>query len=264
MHAINHKYPIISLSQVSYSYEENRLAVQDISFDIHKGDYIGLIGPNGGGKTTILKIMLGLLVPNTGTVSLFGKDIRQFTEWHRIGYVPQRATVIDQQMPLTVEEVVLMGTYAKRGLFRMVTPHDKEKMKKALEEVDMLEFRKRNIADLSGGQQQRVFIARALAGDPAVMFLDEPTVGVDTAAQKQFYALLKRLNQNFHITLLLVSHELDVVAREATKVACIHTTLACFATPEDLSKDLHLQKMYGETMKRLLHHHHSAEREGYS
>lgn len=255
MQTVDHTNSIIELQNISYSYGNANFAVQNISFNIHKGDYLGIIGPNGGGKTTLLKIMLGLIPPAGGTVKLFGQDIHEFRNWHKIGYVPQKATSFDTNFPLTVEEVVIMGTYARRGMFRAVTNKDKEKAQTALMQVEMMDFKDRLIGDLSSGQQQRVFIARALAAEPEVIFLDEPTVGVDVHAQEQFYLLLQKLNRKLHLTLVLVSHELDVVVREATEVACINCNLTCYCTPKELLKEGSLNSLYGKELKYILHNH---------
>ena len=185
MHQVTHSHAIIELDRVCFSYSTEEV-IKDVTLEIHKGDYVGIIGPNGGGKSTILKLMIGILKPTDGSVKLFGTDIQGFKDWEKIGYVPQK-THIEMNFPITVEELVAMGRYGKRGLFRFPTKEDKEKTLQALKQVDMHDFKNRQISDLSGGQQQRVFIARALASEPEVIFLDEPTVGVDIKTQKQFY-----------------------------------------------------------------------------
>lgn len=255
MQTVDHTKNILELHAVSFSYGATERAVNDISFNIHKGDYLGIIGPNGGGKTTLLKIMVGLLRPTQGRVKLFGQDIDVFHDWYKVGYVPQKATQFDANFPVTVEEVVAMGTYAKRGLFHMRTTEDAKTVQAALSEVDMLPFQKRHIGDLSSGQQQRVFIARALATKPEIIFLDEPTVGVDSATQEQFYVLLKKLNRQLNLTLVLVSHELDIVAREATEVACINGNLSCYCTPKELMEKGSLKNLYGKELKYIFHTH---------
>ena len=255
MQPVDHKTNIIELHNISFSYTNHENILENITFSVHKGDYLGIIGPNGGGKTTLLKIMLGLLKPTTGTIKLFGKNINNFKNWEKIGYVPQKASHFDNSFPATVKEVVAMGRYAKRGLFHMTNKKDAEKVKEALEQVEMWEYRNRQVGDLSGGQQQRVFIARALATTPEVIFLDEPTVGVDVKTQEQFYELLKKLNRELALTLVLVSHELDVVVKEATEVACINCKLVCYCTPKELMKNGGLEQIYGKDLKYLLHAH---------
>lgn len=236
MHAVDHDKNSIEISHVSFSYDDTEV-LRDITFEIHKGDYLGLVGPNGAGKTTLLKIMLGLLAPKTGRVLLFGRDARQFQDWPKIGYVPQKAVHFDKRFPATVFEVVLMGRAALRGIGRRFTQEDRMMAEDALKTAEMWEYRNRLIGDLSGGEQQRVFIARALVTKPEVIFLDEPTTGVDAVSQEEFYALLRKLNQESQATLVLISHDIERVLREAMHIACIDRTLVCHGSPEDYKKE---------------------------
>jgi zinc transport system ATP-binding protein len=251
---IDHTKNIIEVKNVSFSYSGEEV-LSYVSLNVHKGDYIGLIGPNGGGKTTLLKIMLGLLKPDEGSVRLFGTDLTNFKDRYKLGYVPQKANNFDPNFPITVEEVVAMGRYGKKGLFRGLNSSDQEIIKDSLEKVNMWKYRSRIIGDLSGGQQQRVFIARALASQPEVILLDEPTIGVDVETQEQFYKLLQKLNKEFEITLILVSHDINVVANETTEVAYVNKTLIYDANPKDLLEDDSLEKTYGKKVKLIAHHH---------
>lgn len=244
MQKLDHTQTLLELKDTSFSYGKENV-LQAVSLAIHKGDYIGIVGPNGGGKSTLLKLMLGLLKPQKGIVELFGEDISKFRDWYKIGYVPQK-TAIDINFPVTVEEVVLMGTYPRRGLFHRTTQQDKNDVKEALEQVEMYEMKNRQIGDLSGGQQQRVFIARALVTHPEIIFLDEPTVGVDVKTQKQFYSLLRNLNQKLSLTLILASHELDVVAHEATELGYINRTLEYYGEPTDFLKGEYFHELIGK------------------
>ncbi len=249
MQQVNHTHTIIELDNVSFSYTSEEV-IKDVSLEIHKGDYLGLIGPNGGGKSTLLKLMLGVLKPTKGSVKLFGQDIKHFKDWSKIGYVPQK-TFFDMNFPVTVEEIVMMGRFGRLGLFNFPKQEDKAKVDEALSQVQMLEYKTRQINDLSGGQQQRVFIARALATEPEIIFLDEPTVGVDVKTQKQFYALLRKLNKELDLTLVLVSHELDVVAHESTELGYINRTLEYFGDPDEFLKGEYFHELIG---KKGLHH----------
>lgn len=233
MQPIDHTKNIIEVEGVSFSYDGKNEVLSNITLGIHQGDYIGLIGPNGAGKTTLLKIMLGLLIPAKGRVKLFGEDIKDFKDWHKIGYVPQKATSFDANFPVTVREVVLMGIYGKRGLFHRITSQDRRQTEEALLQVDMLPFADRLIGDLSGGQQQRVFIARALVSQPEVIFMDEPTAGIDRNAEDEFYDLLRKLNRDLGLTLVLVSHDITRVANETMHIACVDRTLSCYLSPEE-------------------------------
>ncbi len=252
--SVDHNKNIIEIKNVSFGYTDEPV-LKNISLNIHQGDYLGIIGPNGGGKTTLLKIILGLLQPQSGTIKIFGQDSNNFKDRFKFGYVPQKAINFDTKFPATVEEVVAMGRYAKRGLLRRLTPEDKRQVRKALQEVDMLEHKNRLIGDLSGGQQQRVFIARALASQPEIIFLDEPTAGVDNKTQEQFYALLKKLNETLNLTLILVSHDIDVIAHEVTEIAFVNQTLIYHGTPEKMLSGDYLQKLYGKNIKFILHDH---------
>ncbi|HYM65252.1 MAG TPA: metal ABC transporter ATP-binding protein [Candidatus Sulfotelmatobacter sp.] len=242
---INHKQNIIELHNLSFSYQ-NEEVIKDISLSVHKGDYLGIVGPNGGGKSTLLKLILGLLTPTRGEVLLFGQALEKFKDWSKFGYISQQVAHIDPTFPMSVEEIVTMGRYAKLGLFHFPMKKDREAVQKALEQVGMWDFRKRLIGDLSGGQQQRVFIARALAGEPEVIVLDEPTVGVDEKTQKQFYTLLQSLNNKLNLTLLLVSHELDIVSHEATEIAYINRDLVYYGFPKAFLDSEYVEKLTGK------------------
>lgn len=244
MQQVDHSLTIVELDRVCFSYSSEEV-VKDVSIQIHKGDYLGIVGPNGGGKTTLLKIMLGLLKPKDGQVKLFGYDIADFDRWPKIGYVPQRKFV-ESNFPITVLEMVAMGRYGKRGLFHFPNKDDKQKAFDALERVEMLDFAKRNINELSGGQQQRVYIARALASEPEIIFLDEPTVGVDVKTQKEFYLFLRKLNKEFDLTLILITHELDIVAHEATELGYINRTLEYYGDPEEFLKGKYFHDLIGK------------------
>jgi zinc transport system ATP-binding protein len=247
MQQVDHKNTIIELSGVTYSYpDEHDSAIENVSLSVHKGDYLGIVGVNGGGKSTLLKVMVGLLTPQKGTVKLFGTDIKHYKDWSKIGYISQHISHIDTHFPMTVEEAVMMGRYAKIGLFHFPSKRDKDLVKEALSQVEMLEFKNRLIGDLSGGQQQRVFIARVLTGQPEVIVLDEPTVGVDMKTQKQFYSLLQKLNTKLELTLILVSHELDIVAHEATEIAYINRELVYTGFPDKFLHSEYFEKLSGK------------------
>lgn len=255
MQIVDHTKNIIEVDHVSFSYG-NGDVLKDITLEVHQGDYLGVIGENGSGKTTLLRIMLGLLKPDSGTVSLFGKNIKDFKDWSKIAYVPQKATNFDPNFPATVEEVVLMGRYGMRGLFRRVTLEDRKAVERALRQVDMLSYGKRLIGDLSGGQQQRIFIARALVGNPQVIFLDEPTSGVDRNTQDEFYPLLRKLNRDLGITLVLISHDIEKILNEAMHIACIDCTLVSHSSPEEYLKEIETRRIAGKDIQLITAHHH--------
>jgi zinc transport system ATP-binding protein len=252
---VDHTKNIIELTDISFAYGAEDV-LRDISLEVHQGDYLGVIGPNGSGKTTLLKVMLGLLKPTKGSVRLFGTDIGDFKEWSKIGYVPQKATNFDSRFPVTVSDVVTMGRLAQRTLFRRITSLDRLVVQKSLERVGMWEYKDRLIGDLSGGQQQRVFIARALAAEPEIIFLDEPTTGIDSKSKDEFYALLQKLNKEHDLTLILISHDIEKVTEEAMHIACIDKTLVCHMSPEEFLQESHSRSISGHDVKIITPHVH--------
>ena len=246
MQEIDHTRNIIEIRDVSFSYG-NTPVLSNVSLTVHRGDYLALVGGNGSGKTTLLKIILGLLSPSTGTVRLFDKTRTELKDRSKIGYVPQKATNFDGSFPASVFEVALMGRYGRRGLFRRVTSEDREKTEDALRSVGIWDLRDRLIGDLSGGQQQRAFIARALAGEPEILVLDEPTVGVEKNVRDEFYDLLRILNVQLGLTVLLVTHDIESVAHQAMHVACIDGTLYYHTSVSE----------YLNSTRSVLHHHNS-------
>jgi zinc transport system ATP-binding protein len=238
---------IIEVKNLSYRYPgHSENAVQDVSFSITRGEFVGIIGPNGSGKTTLIKNFLGILKHEEGHIFLFGKQISEFKEWSRIGYVPQKVSMFDPNFPATVFEVVRMGLAAKIGLFRMHTKDDARAVTEALKRVEMLDFAERRISQLSGGQQQRVLIARALVAKPDALILDEPTAEVDINAQRAFYALLKRLNKEMKLTIILIMHDIGLVTRLVDKVICLNRTLLCYGPPTKMA----------QSIERLFQEHH--------
>jgi len=210
---------LISLRHIGFRFDGQPVLV-DVSLDVRTGNFLALLGPNGAGKTTLLKVMLGLLKPQEGEVVLLGRPIQEFREWSRIGYVPQKATHIDPFFPVSVREVVAMA------LDRTSAGGDRDlAVDRALRLVDMADFGSRRIGSLSGGEQQRVFIARAVATRPRVLLLDEPTTGVDAENQARFYDLLAGLNEKEGIAIVQVTHDIGVVDRHITQVACLNRSL---------------------------------------
>ncbi|HJP96328.1 MAG TPA: metal ABC transporter ATP-binding protein [Candidatus Saccharimonadales bacterium] len=209
--------------------------LKDVSLCVHQGEFIGLIGPNGAGKTTLLRVLLRLVKPATGHINYSGA---------RIGYVPQRGNLYNSQIPMSVLEVVRLG--ARDGAAAIA----------ALQRVAMDSFAHKPFTELSGGQQQRVAIAKALAGQPHILLLDEPTTGIDEASQHEFYDILRDL-QTQGYTIIMVSHDVDAVLNLVTRVICLNQTVLYDGTPEHFESDKYLPGLY-KAQHRLLHHHHDA------
>ncbi|KZZ85954.1 MULTISPECIES: metal ABC transporter ATP-binding protein [Bacillaceae] len=250
-------HPVIEITHLSYSYDRTRV-LDDINLTVEEGAFIGLVGPNGSGKTTLLKCLLGLLRPQSGSIRLFGEDLKKFKNWHDIGFVSQKANSFNTGFPASVFEVVASGLTSKLGLFRYMKAADRVKVKEAIDAVGLSEFSRRNIGELSGGQQQRTFIARALVSDPKLLILDEPTVGVDSASVQSFYRMLKDLNGRLGITLILVTHDVGTISDKVTQVACLNKTLHFHGSPEEFDQlnGHSLSDYYGHPVHVLTHDHH--------
>lgn len=247
--------PVISVKNVSFAYQSGIPILNDINFDVYARDFIGLIGPNGGGKSTLLKLIVGILPLQKGTIQLFGETLQEFRRWSYIGYVSQSVAHFDRRFPATVAEVVAMGRTPGKSFFSKLTNEDKAMVDQSLEDVDMLKYKNTPIHQLSGGQQQRVFIARALAGNPCLLALDEPTIGIDVHAQEQFYTLLQKLRKEKGITVILVSHDIDVVVNQVNSVACLNQTLIYHGVPEGLKNQEYFERLYGKDIRLILHNH---------
>ena len=245
--------PYVELEDVEFSYGEVRV-LEGINLTVEPGDFLGIIGPNGSGKTTLLRIMLGLIEPTRGTVRLFGHPPSSFRQWGRVGYVPQKAT-LDPALPATVHEVVATGLVPTLGLFGRIGGPQRKRIGEVLGHAGMQAHATARIGTLSTGQQQRVLIARALVSNPELVILDEPTGGVDPEAQTSFYALLQHLNRERDVTLILVSHDIGVVAKEVTKLACLNRRLIFHGRPGDFLSDAALTALYGPSVRVVSHQH---------
>ncbi|MUK89978.1 ATP-binding cassette domain-containing protein [Ornithinibacillus sp. L9] len=248
--------PIISMKNISFTYEHKQV-LDHIDFILPRGAFMGLIGPNGGGKTTLIKLILGLMKPDHGSITIFNKPFEQFKDWNKIGFVSQKSNSFNKGFPATVYEVVSMGLTAKVGYLRFFNQKHKAKILHAIDLVGMSEYTYENVGNLSGGQQQRVFIARALVSDPELLILDEPTVGVDYENVQRFYELLHELNTKQQITLLLVTHDTGTMTEYATDIACLNKSLHFHGNPEEyLELSEHdLSKVYGHPVNLVTHDH---------
>ncbi len=235
---------LVCLKDIHFAYNRE-LVLEDIDLHIERGSYLGLLGPNGSGKSTLLKIILGLIKPQKGEVELFGQPQNKFKDHFKIGYVPQKATQIQSQFPISVEEVISLTAVSKKAAHQ------------ALTKVGMYSHRTRLITELSGGEQQRVFIAKALAASPEILLLDEPTVGIDNESQKDFYSLLRELNKE-GLTIVIVSHDTEDIIKEVSRVVCVNRRLVCHVSPKEFIEGHFQDELYGDDRKKIIHHHSHA------
>lgn len=209
---------VIELKHVNFAYEAGNDVLRDVSLRIDRGDYVGIIGGNGSAKSTLLKLMVGILRSDRGQIKLMEKEIGEFDEWRRIGYLSQKVRDFNTNFPATVEEIVGANFYSKKKFLKFLTKDDRRKIKQALNDVGMEEFGDRLIGSLSGGQQQKVFIARLLINDPEILFMDEPLVGMDLKSQESFYHVLHELNKKRNTTIVMVTHDIRGIFQRASKV----------------------------------------------
>ncbi|MBI5248768.1 MAG: ABC transporter ATP-binding protein [Desulfomonile tiedjei] len=237
--------PVIVIKDLSFSYDGHPV-LEDVNLSIPKGDFVSVVGPNGGGKTTLLKLILGLLRPSRGQVQVFGVTPEEARS--RIGYMPQHSQ-LDPQFPATVLDVALMGRLGHGRPFGRYSRKDKEIVWRALEQVGLHDLRKKAFSSISGGQRQRLFIARALACEPDLLLLDEPTANLDMVMEGDLYELLHTLNQ--WLTVVMVSHDLGFVSRVVKNVICVKRKVLMHATSEITGEIIN--EIYGSPMRMVRH-----------
>jgi zinc transport system ATP-binding protein len=226
------------LKGVSFAYPGGPLVLRDVSLVVEQGEFVAVAGPNGGGKTTLLRILLGLEHPQTGEASLFGEPAARLRQRHRIGYLAQRSQ-LGIESPVTVEEVVAAGRVPRRGPFGALRAGDRALVASAIDRVGLGERANAPMAALSGGQQQRAFIAKALAGEPDLLVLDEPTAGVDADAQESLATLLAELHHELDTSILFVSHEFGAVERFVERLVLVRGGIVFDGPPSVLPGEWH-------------------------
>jgi zinc transport system ATP-binding protein len=246
--------PVLDVKNLYVNRDSERV-IEDANFTINKGDYVGIVGPNGGGKTTLLNAILHFLPAAKGSISLFGVDINKFTNWEKIAYISQHATSFENQFPLTVRELVSLGCIRKGNIGRRFKREDWAAVDESIEFMGLKDVAERRIGQLSGGQKQRVFVAKALARKPELIFLDEPIVGVDSTAQERFFKKLSDLNTERQTTILIVTHDLASVFCRMSKVLCVNKKVEVAKITEELDPNTLLKRAYGEHFHFVFHKH---------
>lgn len=240
----------IEVHKLNFAYPHSPLILENIHWQVDVGDFVALVGPNGGGKSTLLKIILGLLKPQQGQVRILGQSLDK--NRGRIGYVPQFAD-FSRDYPISVEETVLLGRLGKTRAWLGYNKQDRDITQRVMQETYVTDLRSQRLGTLSGGQLQRVLIARALACQPEILILDEPTANIDMRTEEDIFDLLKTFNQR--MTIIVVSHDIGFISSYVSHVACLNKTLMCHHT-DALQGEL-IQEVYDQSV-RSIHHHHEA------
>ncbi len=229
---------VIEVKNLGFDYGEGWV-FNDVSFAVPEGDFVAVIGANGAGKSTLLKMLAHAMPPTAGEIFYYDQPIEKFTAWQYVGYVPQNPAKMQRNFPISVEEVVGLGLLSSGKMLHRFTQEDKQAVRTMLERFNLLELRQRKIGELSGGQQQRVFLARAMVHKPKILLLDEPATGIDTAYKATLYTMLKEINREQGVTIVMISHDLELAAEAAKSALCIDHGI-CFR---------------GEVHAALRHHH---------
>ncbi len=255
--AVARTVPVIEVRDADIV-RDGELAIKGATLTVEAGDYVGVVGPNGGGKTTLVLGILGLLPLARGESRLFGTPSPRFSDWGRVGYVAQNATAFDPGFPLSVRELVALGRVRRATLGRRLGPEDWREVDDAMALMDISPIARRRAGSLSGGQKQRVFVAKALVRKPELLILDEPATGVDAEAQERFYGLLADVNARRGTTILMVSHDLASVFCRMSKVICVNRDVHASPITPDLDEGALLRKVYGEHFTFVFHRHECA------
>ena len=229
---------IIKINKLGYNYGEGWI-LHDLSVEISQGDFVAVIGPNGAGKSTLLRLLAGILQPTSGEIELYGTPLPQFKAWEKIGYVPQNPAKQHRDFPISVKEVIGLGLLCGSSMFQKISRAGKARVETMLERFYLQELAHRKIGELSGGQQQRVFLARAMVRQPELLLLDEPATGVDPDAKIELYRMLRDINRELGVTIVMVSHDLELAAEVAHNALCLDHD-ACF---------------WGDVQQALVHRH---------
>ena len=253
--SIKFRSALVETKNLSFSVGKQEI-VSDINIKILEGDYTAIIGPNGGGKTTLIRLILGLNKKTSGEILLFGTVIKKFKRWHDVAFVPQNVSHVDQNFPASVKEIVRMGRSALKKGWSRFSAEDKRIIDESMVKLNVKHLEDKLIGELSGGQRQRVMIARALASSPKLLILDEPNTGVDMVSQKKFYELLKELNDKDGLTIIFITHDLGVIADDIKNVICINQTQLACSNPHEILSCSAMSELYGVDAHVMHHHHH--------
>jgi len=245
----------VQASGLSFAYNSIQV-LSDVTFTLNKGDYCGLVGPNGSGKTTLIRILLGFSAPNTGFVTLFDESPLTFKEWRRIGYVPQRLGSFNPHFPASVKEIVALGLLSKHGFPRRPGKYESESIERVLKLMEIADIKNKLIGELSGGQQQRVFIARALVNKPDLLILDEPTSTLDPEIREHFFSVLRALNEESGITILIVTHDIGSIGKYASTLLYLDKKVIFHGSFDEFCISADMGEYFGPFSQHVICHRH--------
>ncbi|MGA2914416.1 MAG: metal ABC transporter ATP-binding protein [Sedimentisphaerales bacterium] len=245
---------IIEIKNVSVSYGQSQ-ALKDISFSVEPGDFIGFVGPNGAGKTTLIKAILGLLPIASGSIELFGKQRNKFSNWGKIGYLPQQLSFINVLFPAIVEEVILLGLLSQKAWPKRVTKADIAKVDEIAEQLRIADLKKKMLSELSGGQQQKVLLARALVSLPELLIFDEPSTALDPDSREFFFKLIKEMNEKNGTAIILITHDTGYIGHYAEKLLYVDKELIYFGKFSDFCKSEKMSNYFGRHQHIICHQH---------
>lgn len=246
---------IISVKNLKVKYNR-RIVLQDVNFEIERGDYVGLAGPNGAGKSTLVQAILGLVSTHEGNIELFGAPVSKFAHWESVGYLPQNIHSFNPIFPARVEEIVRLGLLASKTFPKRFSAEDKKKIDDTLSLFGIDHLKRRMISQLSGGQQQKVFLARALVAQPELLILDEPSSALDPQARDDFFSLIKNLNVQKKTTILLITHDTMNIGQYANKLLYIDKKMVFFGKFGDFCHSPEMQKHFGNQYQHTICHQH--------
>lgn len=246
---------VVNISDLSCSYNGMEV-LSGISFRIAAGDYVGIVGPNGSGKSTLVRTILGLMNADSGKVTLFGSPLGTFSEWHRLGYLPQRIKLFNPNFPGTVEEIVKLGLLTEGRETPQPAVNKKEAIGRALGMMGISHLKKRLIGDLSGGQQQRVLLARAMVNRPEILILDEPTTALDPETREHFYSLVEEVNRSEGTTVILVTHDTWSIGKYAKRFLYVDKKIIFDGSFDDFCRSDEMTAFFGEHAQHLICHRH--------
>jgi zinc transport system ATP-binding protein len=246
---------VLEIKNLSFSYSGSNV-IDNLSLTIERGSFIALAGPNGAGKTTLAKLILSLEKSNSGIIKIFGESDKKNIAWHKIGYLAQRANLFNPLFPAEVREVVALGLLSTKKYPKKINRDDVKKINEILDTLGILDLKNKSVNELSGGQQQRVFLARALVNNPELLILDEPSTALDPETRASFFSLIKKLNQEKGITIILITHDTAQAGQYADQLLYLDKKIIFFGLFTDFCHSRDMEKYFGHFAQHLICHQH--------